>query len=323
MHGLSYSTKRRANVVPLTDTRKPSPDLGLIFNIQRFSIHDGPGIRTTVFMKGCPLRCRWCSNPESWHAHREIVTNDLRCTKCGKCQEVCPQTAIAVDKKGRRIDRSRCDLCLKCAEVCPTGSIAISGAYMTINQVAEEVARDRLFYQNSGGGMTVSGGEPLSQWEFVSGLLGECRNRGIHTALDTSGYAPWEVLEKVLGHADLVLFDIKHMDAEQHRKGTGKSNRLILANARRTASKARTWVRVPLIPGYNDSEGHLEEVARFALEIGAEKVSLLPYHIWGKAKYARLGRRYTIEKTPLPSDEFIERCQGIVESHGAKATVGR
>ncbi len=212
---------------------------------------------------------------------------------------------------------------MRCADVCPTGGIAVSGRYRTVQEITEEVVRDSLFYQNSGGGMTLSGGEPLAQWEFAARLLRECKDRAIHTALDTSGYARWEALEKVLEHADLVLFDIKHMDTEQHHWGTGKDNSLILENARRTASKVRTWVRVPLIPGYNASDENLERMARFARDIGAEKVSLLPYHIWGKAKYARLGREYTMEDTPLPSDEFVAHCQQVVEGVGAKATVGR
>ena len=276
-----------------------------------------------MFLKGCPLRCRWCCNPESWSPHPEIVTNDMKCIRCGKCQQSCPVEAIVVDQRGRSINRSKCNLCLKCAEVCPTGAIAVSGAYMTVQEVVREVERDRLFYQNSGGGVTVSGGEPLAQWEFASKLLEECKRKGLHTAVETSGYAPWEALEKVLDYTDLALFDIKHLDAEQHRKGTGKSNRLILDNARRTASKVRTWLRVPLIPGYNDSEEHLKRIAKFGLEIGAEKISLLPYHVWGKAKYARLGRRYPMEGTPLLSDEFVKQRQRIMESLGAKVTIGR
>jgi len=194
---------------------------------------------------------------------------------------------------------------------------------MTLEEVMKKVESDRLFYQNSGGGVTLSGGEPLYQWEFALQLLKECKGKGIHTALDTCGYAPWNVLEKVLEYTDLALFDIKHMDAEQHRKGTGRSNKLILDNARRSASKVRTWLRVPLIPGYNDSEENLREIAKFGLEIGVEKVSLLPYHIWGRSKYTKLGKRYSMEHTPRPSDELVEWSQGIIEGFGLKTSIGR
>ena len=231
--------------------------------------------------------------------------------------------AITVDQKARKVNRSRCNSCLECAEVCPNGAIEVTGRYMTVPEVCSEVERDRLFYQNSGGGVTLSGGEPLSQWEFALELLRRCKRKGIHTALDTCGYAPWDILKKLLPFADLVLFDIKHMDPEQHRKGTGKSNKLILENARKTAARVPTWLRVPLIPGYNATEENLEEVARLAVDIGAEKVSLLPYHVWGQAKWARIGRRYPMKQAPLTTDEFVERCQRVVEAPGLLATVGR
>ena len=314
---------RRFKIESSQDHSQTPPRLGLIFNIQRFSIHDGPGIRTTVFFKGCPLRCRWCSNPESWNDYPEIVTNDVKCTKCGRCQPVCPVDAIVVDQEGRKLNRSICNLCLKCANVCPTGSLAVTGQWMTVGEVMKEVEADGLFYQNSGGGVTLSGGDPLRQWEFALELLKDCKEKGIHTAIETSGYAPWEVLAKILDYTDLALFDIKHMDAARHQWGTGKGNELILNNARRTAAKVRTWLRVPLIPGYNDSEENLKAVARLGLEIGAEKVSLLPYHIWGKSKYGRLGRQYPMEQTPLPSDDLVKRCEKVIADVGLKATIGR
>ncbi len=303
----------------------PTPNelRGLVFNIQRYSIHDGPGIRTTVFMKGCPLRCRWFCNPESWNHYPEIMTRDVKCIRCGKCAQICPTGAITVSQESRRINRAKCTSCLECAEVCPTGAISITGEYKTVGEVVKEVESDRLFYEHSGGGVTVSGGEPLFQWEFVYQLLKECKERGLHTALDTCGYSSWDVVERVLEYTDLVLFDIKHMDPEQHRKETGKSNRLILENARRIAAKGvRLWLRMPLIPGYNDLRENIEKLAAFGVRLGAEKVSLLPYHEWGKSKYEQLGRRYRFKPAESLSDEDVQRIQRLIEDSGLKVSIG-
>jgi len=294
---------------------------GLIFNIQRFSIQDGPGIRTTVFFKGCPLRCRWCSNPESQSPKPQIITRNIRCVFCGKCVEACPQKAITITRSGRKIKWNVCNQCLKCAEACPNGAIDVVGTYMTIEEVMKEIESDKLFYQKSGGGVTMSGGESLLQWEFVCHLLMLCKEKGIHTAVETCGYAPWEKLEKVLQYTDLVLFDLKHIDPELHRRGTGKSNKLILDNARGTASRVRTWVRIPLISGYNDSKEVLTKMAEFAVQIGAEKVSLLPYHEWGKEKYASTGRRYSMSIQRATSEE-IQEHKKVVEAVGIKVTTG-
>lgn len=297
---------------------------GLIFNIQRFSLHDGPGIRSTVFTKGCPLRCRWCGNPESWNPYPEIMTHDRKCVRCGKCEQVCPVGAITVSPEAREIDRARCNLCLECAGVCPSEAITVSGRYVSIDEVTTEVESDRLFYEHSGGGVTVSGGEPLLQWEFVSELLKVCKERGLHTALDTAGYSSWHIIERVLEYVDLVLFDIKHMDPGKHRKGTSKSNSLILRNAQRIAAKkVRLWLRVPLIPGYNDSKEDIEKVARLGLKIGAEKVSILPFHGFGIPKYEQLGRRYTFEQVESPDDEHIQRVRESIVALGLEADVGR
>ncbi len=297
---------------------------GLVFNIQRYSIHDGPGIRTTVFMKGCPLRCRWCCNLESWNPYPEILTHDMKCIRCGKCEQVCPAGAITIGREGRRINRAKCTLCLECAKVCPTGAISITGEHKTIEEIEKEVGSDKLFYENSGGGVTVSGGEPLFQWEFVSQLLKVCKEKGLHTALDTCGYGSWDGIERVLEYTDLVLFDIKHMDSKQHRRGTGKGNLLILDNARRIAAKkVRLWLRIPLIPGYNDSRENIEKVGGLGVEIGAEKISLLPYHEWGKSKYAQLGRRYRFELIESLTEERVQRVQRLIEGFGLEVSTGR
>ncbi len=296
---------------------------GLVFDVQKYSLHDGPGIRTTVFMKGCPLACRWCANPESMSARQEIMTYDIRCIGCGKCAQACGAGAITLTEAGRKIDWGKCDECLECARVCPARGIECVGRYMTVDEVVAKVEQDRIFYDNSGGGMTVSGGEPLLQWEFVSSVLGRCREKGIHTALDTSGIAPWENLQRVIKHADLVLFDVKHMDSATHKKGTGVGNEIILENARKVAQRATTWIRIPLIPGFNDSESNLMRVAHLAGEIGAKKISLLPYHNLGSSKYPKLGRAYPMEDAPLLAEEKVRELKSRLEAMGLSVEIGR
>lgn len=295
---------------------------GLVFNIQRFSVHDGPGIRTTVFIKECPLRCEWCSNPESQAPYPEIICLDRNCIRCGKCVEACPQHAITLRESGKEIDREKCDRCLLCAQACPSGAIQTVGKYMDIAEVMEEVTKDELFYRNSGGGVTVSGGEPLSQPEFVCGLLKECKVKNYHTALDTCGHAPWSSIEKLLIYLDLVLYDIKLMDSIKHKEATGAGNETILANAAKVAQKKRTWLRYPVIPGFNDSETCAREIALFASNIPVEKVSLLPYHALGAEKYVRLGGVYSLDGISPPTDEQLQEIASIFESFGLDVTIG-
>lgn len=298
-------------------------DEGLVFNIQKFSIHDGPGIRTTVFMKGCSLQCKWCSNPESIKPYPEIMAFDIRCIGCGKCMQTCPVGAISFSEKGREIDWAKCTLCLECARVCPAKAIECIGTYVTVDDVLKKVEEDSIFYQNSGGGMTVSGGEALLQWEFIRELFKRCKDRGIHTALDTTGNIPWRKIEKVLQYVDLVLYDCKHMDTRKHKKGTGVGNELILENAEKVASRVRTWLRIPLIPDYNDSEWNIRELAEFASRINVEKVSILPYNELGGSKYPKLGQAYQMEETTAPDDESLKKAKETIESRGLKAEIGR
>lgn len=296
---------------------------GVVFNIQRFSVHDGPGIRTTVFMKGCPLRCLWCSNPESQDFFPELMVRDINCKGCGECVKACPKGAITITKKeGRVIDRNKCDQCLICADTCIYNSLNVCGRYMTAEEILDEVMKDIDFYKNSGGGITVSGGEPLSQCEFVTALLKDCKKEGLHTALDTTGYAPWEKMEKVLRSVDLVLYDIKHLDPHEHKRTTGVGNSLILENLIKASKVTDIWLRIPLIADFNDSEEYIKDIVILGKNIGAKKISLLPYHEGGRSKSEQLGLSYQFPDGIAPSDEHINNLKEVVGKGGIKAAIG-
>jgi len=290
---------------------------GIIFNIQRFAIQDGPGIRTTVFFKGCPLHCPWCSNPESLKQEPEIIVRDVRCIKCGHCIEVCSQQAITVREGERILDWEKCDRCLKCVEVCPSHSIERMGEIMTVNSILDIVKRDAGFYRHSNGGMTLSGGEPLLQWQFALEVLRDAKGMGFHTALDTTAYASWEVLDEVMNFTDLLLCDVKHMNSERHQETTGVPVQRILENLQKVAArpKSKIWVRHPLIPNFNDSEEDLEELCKFVRTLGpaVEKLSLLPYHKFGETKYTATGRTYPWAEASLLSDERVEELKQMAE----------
>ena len=305
------------------DTAGAPTSQGSIFLIQGFSTNDGPGIRTTVFTKGCPLRCLWCHNPESAQSTPDLMTHNDRCIACLKCLEACPPGAITFHpRKGRIVHRQRCNRCLECVAVCPSKSLTAVGEMMTVDQIMTEVVKDELFFHRSGGGITVSGGEPLFQGPFVLELLKACKERGLHTALDTSGYGPWSVLEKLLEYLDLVLFDIKHMDPKAHTQGTGKSNALPLSNLRRIPREVKVWIRLPLIPGYNDSQENLDKVIALAREIGAEKISLLPFNRYGDGKYLNLGRKIPLPDLHPSGKEKIKEIKTILEQSGLPVMVG-
>ena len=289
---------------------------GWIFNIQRFSVQDGPGIRTTVFMKGCPLTCPWCSNPESQKSHPELAHVDLLCDGCGRCLPVCEPKAISLEGERVRVDRRLCDNCGRCLEVCAPGSLKMFGSEISVEEALREIEKDAPYYRNSKGGVTASGGEPLRQPRFVASLFRRCRESGIHTALDTCGYAPRDALQSVLEHTDLVLYDLKLVDDERHIEILGTSNHPILDNARFVAgSGVPLIIRIPLVPGFTETEENIRAVVRFIEDVGegVTAIHVLPYHRFGLDKYPMLDRNYELgELTPLPE----ERIRAVVESLG-------
>lgn len=280
---------------------------GLIFNIQRFTVNDGPGIRTTVFMKGCPLNCLWCHNPESQKMMKELIFVPTRCKACGACTRVCPTSVHAIDPI-RKVEFEKCILCGKCTQACVYKALEIVGSWKPVEEVIREVERDEAFYSASGGGITISGGEPALQPDFVSELCRLLKRRGLHVALDTSGYSGWDAFEKILHHVDLILFDIKHMDSHTHKKLTGVSNEPIIRNfTRMLAYGKQIIVRFPLIPGHNDEDDNLGKLAAFLSHHGIRRLDVIPYHTLGIPKYRHLGRTYTLDGLVVPPKEYVDR----------------
>ena len=299
---------------------------GLIADIQHYSLQDGPGIRTTVFVKGCPLRCRWCHNPEMVNPGKEVWYTPAKCTICGKCIEVCPAHAIKGYKDGREIDRNACIArtgCLKCVEVCPNRAMSAIGHEKTVEDAVEEVRKDAVFYRHGGGGACISGGEPSLQTDFTAEFLKECQDHGIYTSIETCGYASWDKLSQVAQYADLILYDIKHMDSIKHKEGTGVSNELILENLKKLAKMGKKIrIRVPVIPGYNDSEDNLKKTAEFMVSNNLKYIDILPYHSFGEGKYERLCNKYDYAGKQAPSDEEMEKRKALLESYGLQVTIG-
>jgi pyruvate formate lyase activating enzyme len=271
---------------------------GVVFDIQRYSIHDGPGIRTVVFLKGCPLRCLWCCNPESQQAYPEVEFRERLCQHCGTCLSACPLGAINPDlwlTTGPKINLALCDNCGMCVERCPNGALRMVGQRRSVDEVLREVLRDAAYYRRSGGGVTLSGGEPMALPAFVTELLEACYQRNVHTAIETTGCVSWSLYEQVLPFTDLFLYDLKHVDCEAHRQLTGVPNTTILENARRLArAGASIILRVPLIPGCNLDDAHLSALADFAASLNVLEVHLMPFHQLGKDKYRRLSRSYRL-----------------------------
>lgn len=285
---------------------------GTVFNIQRFSLQDGPGLRTTVFLKGCPLACLWCHNPESRAPEVQLLRMENRCMACGRCEDEEPAA-------GPCRTRTALDM-----EDCPTGALQQVGRTLDAPTLVRELLQDRIFFDESGGGVTLSGGEPLLQASFLLAVLDLLAAQGVHTALDTSGFAPWDELRAAATRSSLVLYDLKLMDETRHRAATGQSNRLILDNLEALAAvHSRIWIRIPVVPGLNDDETDLECMARFLEALpGVRRVELLPYHRTGVAKFARLGLDYPLAGLAPPTGQRLEALAAIFRARGLTAAIG-
>lgn len=297
---------------------------GLVFNIQKFSLHDGPGIRTVVFLKGCPLACIWCSNPEGQSRAPELIHSCGRCIgtdDCDRCVAVCLEQALGKDGHGGlNVDRNRCDGCGDCAYVCPSKALEMSGDWRSVEQVLRIIEEDDAFYTRSGGGLTLSGGEPLSQAAFSLALLRAARSRGIDTAIETSGLCNWNTMREAVPLTNRIFFDLKCLDAATHERVTGVSNAKILDNFRRLREEfpgAEVVVRTPIIPGINDSDEDIQAIAAFVEEAGgASAYEVLPYHGFGEPKYAKLGQRYRLSHLEPPSAERMKELNEIAARFG-------
>lgn len=305
------------------DTQITAP----VFNIQSFCIHDGPGIRTTVFLKGCPLRCLWCQNPESHSSNPQLMFYSSKCSNCNLCVPFCPNHAInPSDCSPFPItDRNICTNCGKCAQVCPTGARELVGSYLSVDEVYQRVAADKLFLIESGGGLTVSGGEALKHPQFVSSLCYISQHNGINTAIETSGFASRSVIDFVFEHVNLALYDIKHMDSDMHQKLTGVPNERILDNLKHIYNKLSipVVVRIPVIPGFNSSCENMEAVSKFVKQQLSQEVeiNLLPYHRLGDSKWESLNlpQKQLIE---IPSNDLLTSLGKIIESYGLTVKIG-
>lgn len=297
---------------------------GLIFDIKRFAVHDGPGIRTTVFFKGCPLHCLWCHNPEGIAKGQELLVRSSRCACCYTCVDACSRGAISRKSGPISVDRAKCDLCGDCVQACMYEALEMAGRVVSVKDVVEEIERDRIFFEQSGGGVTLSGGEPVGQPEFCQGILTEMKERSIHAALDTSGLSKWDALWKCASRADLVLFDLKLMDEKKHLKYTGLSNRPVLDNLRRLAAAKKDIVaRIPLMSGVNDDEANLNATIDFLRRLETvKKVSLLRYHQGGREKSKNLGRESSFRIYEPPSEKRTEEIWWKFTDAGFQVKIG-
>jgi pyruvate formate lyase activating enzyme len=296
-----------------------------IFDIKRYAINDGPGIRIVIFLKGCNLNCAWCHNPESISGETERMYGPAKCIKCGTCVMACPEKAITLTTEGIVTNDELCKMCGKCAEVCPTKAIEISGKTISVAEIMDEIEKERVFFDQSGGGVTFSGGEPLIHHEFLIELLDECGRRGIHRAVDTAGLANTEILLEVAKRTDLFLYDLKMINSERHRDWVGVPNEKILENLKTLAETgAKIIIRIPLVGGVNDDADNITETARFVSQLSGEKkvVNLLPYHKIAQTKYQKLGRPEDFRLLEEPGKESQLRALAIFQEYGIQASIG-
>ncbi len=300
---------------------------GLLLDIDRFASHDGPGIRTTVFLKGCPLSCIWCHSPESRRNQPELVTQPERCVGCMVCTEVCPTDALSVGVYGGKqvsvVDRETCTACGECAVVCYSGALRIAGEYTTVGEVVDEVVKSKPYFDSSGGGVTLSGGEPAAQPSFSYNFLKACQDAGVHTAVETTGYASWSIMEQLATVTDLFLFDVKFADSDDHQRYCGVPNRRILDNLSRLAAIGkRIHVRVPCIPGVNDSPDQIRATSRLVADLGITNIVLLPYNPAAGAKYEWIGIDFSLSGLEQQNEETMNALADICRQDGLQVQIG-
>jgi pyruvate formate lyase activating enzyme len=310
-------------------------DKVLITDIQKFAVNDGPGFRTNVFLKGCALKCQWCHNPETIAPFPEIYWKSRLCYQCGVCLEACPRDAInppiSIEESRNensnyhKIIRSKCDRCMKCVDACPYKALSVTGTHMTADEIIDEVLKDKPFYDNSGGGMTLSGGEPTFHPEFSNKLLKAARNIGLNNCIDTNGYCDWEVLNSLAEHTDIVLFNLKHIDPELHKKGTGVSNEIIIRNLSLLVKTGiEIWIRIPVIPGYNDSMDFHKAASEFLYSLPRKvaRVDLIPFHNYCQDKYNWLGIEWQLKNEEAIEPSFLEIHADFYREKGFATTIG-
>ena len=294
-----------------------------VFNIQKFSVHDGPGIRTTVFFKGCPLNCLWCHNPESQNSKKQILLDGSKCVLCGTCVKLCPQGAVKIENNVPVTDMGKCTGCRQCEIYCIPVARQVAGREYTVEEVVKEVMKDEVFYKQSGGGVTLSGGEPLIQIDFLEELLVKLKEKNIHTAVDTCGAVNFENIRRISDYTDVFLYDIKLMDDKKHTEFTGVSNKLILDNLRRLSEVHENInLRMPIIEGVNADVNHIEKTIDFIRGLNVFSINLLPYHDIAKHKYKELGIPYEEDKMSKPSEDKMQHFKEMLEKEGYEVKIG-